>query len=147
MQYQVWVEEGKHGVVRKALQSIAKKASVPHQLYLTFDTRISGVQMAKTLKTQYPEEMTILLNDQFWNLKIKEDLFSVELVFDDQQHLIVVPFCALRTFIDSDAKFALQFNPECFNIPLETEQNVEQNTRVIILDRFRKNDVETPKRT
>lgn len=139
MQYTIWVEEGKHSVVRKALHTMIKKSKPVPQLYVTFDPRVSGVQMAPTLKAQYPEEMTILLNDQFWNLKVKDDLFSVELVFDDQQHLIVVPFRALLTFVDPDVKFALQFNPQVFVTEIETPFPEEDyGSRVIVLDKFRK---------
>ena len=139
MQYQIWVEEGKYSVVRKALQYMAKKIENPPQLYLTFDPRISGVQMDKKLRLKYTEEMTILLHDQFWNLKIKEELFSVELAFDEQQHLIVVPFRALSAFIDPDAKFALQFYPTQDKDVTEPKRDEEPNSRVIVLDPFRKN--------
>ena len=143
MQYTIWVEEGKYSVVQKALHTLIKQSKPASQLYLTFDPRISGVQMAATLKAQYPEEMTILLNDQFWNLKVKDDLFSVELVFDDQQHLIVVPFKALLTFIDPDAKFALQFNPHVFQTEVETpETEKAYGSRVIVLDKFRKGNAD-----
>ena len=139
MQYTIWVEEGKHSVVRKALQTMIKKSKPVPQLYLTFDPRISGVQMASSLKAQYIEEMTILLNDQFWNLKVKDDMFSVELMFDDQQHLIVVPFRALLTFIDPNVKFALQLNPHIFVTEVEAPPAQEDyGSRVIVLDKFRK---------
>ncbi|PPE05370.1 ClpXP protease specificity-enhancing factor SspB [Holospora curviuscula] len=143
MQYQTWVEEGKYGVIRKALQYIARRIENPPQLYFTFDPRISGVQMDKNLRLKYTEEMTILLHDQFWNLRIKEDLFSVELAFDEEQHLIVVPFKALRSFIDPDAKFALQFYPPQDEGIKNGEAAQEKNSRVIVLDRFRKNSSES----
>ncbi|WP_052567290.1 ClpXP protease specificity-enhancing factor SspB [Holospora elegans] len=139
MQYHLWVEEGKYSVVRKALQFLAKKTEKPPQLYFTFDPRISGVQMDKTLRIKYTEEMTILLHDQFWNLRIKDDLFSVELAFDEHQHLIVVPFKALRSFIDPDEKFALQFYPAQEKNLAHSESEQEKDSKVIILDRFRKN--------
>ncbi|WP_084024529.1 ClpXP protease specificity-enhancing factor SspB [Holospora obtusa] len=143
MQYHLWVEEGKYSVVRKALQRLAKETKAPPQLYFTFDPRVSGVQMDKMLCAKYAEEMTILLHDQFWNLRIKEDLFSVELAFDDQQYLIVVPFRSLRSFIDPDAKFALQFYPPKEEILTQLELDQERNSKVIILDRFRKNSSES----
>ncbi|WP_006288238.1 ClpXP protease specificity-enhancing factor SspB [Holospora undulata] len=139
MQYHLWVEEGKYSVVRRALQFLAKKTETQPQLYFTFDPRVSGVQMDKTLRVRYAEEMTILLHDQFWNLRIKEDLFSVELAFDEHKHLIVVPFKALRSFIDPDAKFALQFYPAQEETLVHSDSDQEKNSKVIILDRFRKN--------
>ncbi len=131
MHYERWIEEGKRSVVRKALALVAEKGlTPPHHLYITFYTSHKDVQIADHLKDQYPQEMTILINEEFWNLTVTDQFFSVELLFGDQRYLIRAPFESLINFIDPGAEFALQFE----STPEDTPTN-SQN--VIFLDRFR----------
>ncbi len=129
--YEELMEEGKRKVVRKALQSVEEKGpKSPHQLLLTFRTQFPGVVLGDGLLASYPEEMSIILKNVFWNLVVQEDFFSVELLFDEKRKTIKVPFKALVNFMDPDAEFALQFNWEA-SLP-------KHEDNVIFLDHFRK---------
>jgi hypothetical protein len=131
MKYNQWVEEGKIGVVRNALKSIIGEESPDSLcLYITFRTQDRDVQILPFLKAQYPEEITISLSsDEFWNLTVTEDHFSVELSFDTQRQRIKVPFRSLVNFIDPIAEFALQFE--------KLEEDLPQNENVIFINKFR----------
>lgn len=113
LRYDRLVETALRSVVRDAL-----KAAVPdampgdHHFYLTFRTRAPGVSIPDFLLEQYPEEMTIVLQHQFWNLSVDEERFAVTLSFNNRPADLSIPFAALTAFIDPSVKFGLQFNPE-----------------------------------
>jgi hypothetical protein len=133
MLYQEWMEEGKRGIVKKALQTVVSEGlKNPHHLYVTFRTYYPGVVLSDTLRSRYPEEMTIIINDAFWNLVVKEEAFSIELLFEDQKETIRVPFQALVNFIDPSVEFALQFDWELSCDPLPATSNI------IFIDKFRR---------
>ena len=132
MQYQDWMEEGKKDIVRRALGTVVREGmSVPHHFYITFRTQFPGVNLPDFLNTQYPEEMTIVLNDAFWNLTVNTDSFSVDLLFEHKKSTLRIPYAALMSFIDPGVEFALQFNWEAAE-PLLITNNI------IFLDKFRK---------
>ena len=108
--YGLLIDEAMQAIVRKALL-IAEKQGLPgdHHFYITFDTDYPGVMMPDTLLKRYPEEMTIVLQHQFWDLEIEEDRFSIVLSFDNVRNSITVPFAALTAFADPSVKFGLQF--------------------------------------
>lgn len=113
MSYNEWLEEGKRFVVKRALKEILRcPQEEGSSLYLTFRTDFPNVSIPVELYTQYPEEMTISLNDSCWNLEVDNDFFSVELMFDGQRKKIRVPFNSLVNFIDPSVEFALQFDWE-----------------------------------
>lgn len=133
MLYHEWMEEGKREIVKRALQVIASEGlRFPHHLYMTFRTQIPGVNISSKLRERYPEEMTIILNDAFWDLSVQEDFFSVELLFEDKKETIRVPFKALVNFIDPSVEFALQFDWELSAPPSLSHSNV------IFIDKFRR---------
>ena len=80
-----------------------------HHLYIAFDTGAEGVSVSKRLKEQYPEEMTIVLQYQFWDLQVTNDRFEVKLSFGSLPERLVVPFQAVKAFYDPSAQFGLQF--------------------------------------
>ena len=80
-----------------------------HHLYIAFDTEADGVSVSKRLKEQYPEEMTIVLQYQFWDLQVSNDRFEVKLSFSNVPERLVVPFPAVKAFYDPSAQFGLQF--------------------------------------
>ena len=80
-----------------------------HHLYIAFDTEADGVSVSKRLKEQYPEEMTIVLQYQFWDLQVTNDRFEVKLSFGSVPERLVVPFQAVKAFYDPSAQFGLQF--------------------------------------
>ncbi|GAB4525329.1 MAG: ClpXP protease specificity-enhancing factor SspB [Parvularculaceae bacterium] len=100
------------GVVRAALARTAELGAAPggHHFYITFATRAPGVQIADFLIEQYPEEMTIVLQHQFWDLEVDDEKFSVLLKFRGKPERLVIPFRAISKFFDPEAQFGLQFD-------------------------------------
>ena len=107
------VEDALRGVVRAALEhTIAHGLSGDHHFYLTFRTQAPGVVMPDFLRERYPEEMTIILQHQFWDLTVDDEVFGVSLSFDNQLAELSIPLAALSAFVDPSVKFGLQFNVE-----------------------------------
>jgi hypothetical protein len=104
------VEDALRGVVRRALSEVSK-SGLPgdHHFYLTFRTGEAGVQIAPALKSQYPKEMTIVLQHQFWGLEVNEETFAVTLSFGGKHERLLVPYRSIVSFADPSVKFGLQF--------------------------------------
>jgi len=112
LRYDKMVEAALRGVVRSALKQVAE-IGLPgnHHFYLTFRTGHRGVKIPDYLRSQYPGEMTIVLQFQFFGLDVTEDLFSVTLSFNNVHERLTIPFAAITTFADPSVNFALQFQP------------------------------------
>lgn len=110
LRYDRMVERALRGVMRDALSHVAKHG-LPgaHHFYLTFRTTHSGVRMDDALKARFPEEMTIVLQHQFWDLTVDDTGFAVTLSFSNVPQRLQVPFSAVTTFNDPSVNFALQF--------------------------------------
>src|SRR3954462_1722081 len=104
-------EEALRGVVRQAL-TVAATRGLPgqHHFYLTFRTTYPGVHMGDHLRQRHPEEMTIVLQHQFWGLDISPEEFSVTLSFNGQPERLTVPMGALSAFVAPSVQFGLQFS-------------------------------------
>ena len=108
--YNTLVEDGLRSVVREALRRVAEEGwPGTHHAYITFKTAAPGVEVPDFLHTRYPDELTIVLQHQFWGLEVEDDSFSVTLSFNKIGHRIVVPFAALTSYADPSVKFGLQF--------------------------------------
>jgi len=108
--YQALTDAALRSVVRDALRRIEKQGLIgAHHFYLTFKTHFPGVDIPDFLKEQYPDEMTIILQHQFWGLKVKEEQFEVALSFRKLPATLVIPFAALSAFFDPGVQFGLQF--------------------------------------
>ena len=108
--YDMMVEEALRGVVSKALQHATKHGLTNgHHFYITFKTGRRDVDIPEFLKEHYPDEMTIVLEHQFWDLKIHEHEFEVALSFNDKRERLLIPFNAITAFSDPSVKFGLQF--------------------------------------
>ena len=108
--YNALVEDGLRSVVREALRRVAEEGwPGTHHAYITFKTAAPGVEVPDFLHTRYPDELTIVLQHQFWGLEVEDDSFSVTLSFNKVGHRIVVPFAALTSYADPSIKFGLQF--------------------------------------
>lgn len=110
LRYDRMVEDALRGVVRRALIDVSA-SGLPgdHHFYLTFRTGEPGVQIAPALKSQYPKEMTIVLQHQFWGLEVNDDQFAVTLSFGGKHERLVVPYRSIVSFADPSVKFGLQF--------------------------------------
>jgi hypothetical protein len=113
MRYDLLVEEALRSVVRFALLR-ARREGLPgdHHFYIAFDTRHPGVRIAERLHEKYPEEMTIVLQHQFWDLKVGRDKFEVGLSFNGIPEKLTIPFEAVTGFFDPHVQFALQFRKD-----------------------------------
>lgn len=110
IRYDILAQDALRGMVRTVLEDIAK-SGLPgeHHFYITFDTGADGVRVSQRMRAQYPNEMTIVLQHQFWDLKVTEDEFEVGLSFGGVPERLVVPFAAITAFADPSVQFALQF--------------------------------------
>lgn len=108
--YERLVERALRGVLRDALR-IAERDGLPgqHHYYITFSTDHPDVSLAPHLRAQHAEVMTIVLQHQFWSLKVTEDWFEVDLSFNGRTERLHIPFEAVTAFADPFAKFGLQF--------------------------------------
>ena len=108
--YQALTDAALRGVVREALRRAEKQGLIgSHHFYLTFKTHFPGVDIPQFLREEYPDEMTIILQHQFWGLKIEDDRFEVTLTFRKLPATLSIPFAALTGFADPGVQFGLQF--------------------------------------
>jgi uncharacterized protein len=108
--YEALTEQALRSVVKAALKHVEKQGLIgAHHFYLTFKTRDPGVEIPEFLLERYPEEITIVLQNQYWGLKVGEDEFEVSLTFQKMPATLVVPFAALTAFVDPSVQFGLQF--------------------------------------
>ena len=110
IRYDILAQDALRGVVRTVVQDAAKNG-LPgeHHFYISFDTRAEGVRLSPRMLAQYPEEMTVVLQHQFWDLVVTEDGFEVGLSFGGVPERLAVPFTAIKAFVDPSVQFALQF--------------------------------------
>jgi hypothetical protein len=109
--YDALVDDALRSVVRRVLLQVAEKG-LPgsHHFYISFRSTDPGVEMPEYLLAKYPEEMTIVLQHQYWDLEITEEFFEVTVSFNKLQERIHVPFKALSAFVDPSVRFGLQFD-------------------------------------
>ena len=155
LNYEKMVEDAMRGVARETLREVAS-GGIPdgHQIYIGFKTGAPEVEMPSHLRAQYPEEITIILEHQFWDLSVDETGFSVGLAFAGKREHLHVPFAALTSFVDPSVDFGLQFaNPETAEGPASEDgarpeagkaegkpavDGEEAGKKVVSLDQFRK---------
>ena len=111
IRYDILAQEALRGVVRKVLHEVAR-TGLPgdHHFYITFATRAPGVRISMRMREKYPEEMTIVVQHQFWDLEVTETGFSVGLSFDNIPETLLVPYSAISGFFDPSVQFGLQFD-------------------------------------
>jgi hypothetical protein len=112
IRYDLLTQQALRGVVRSVLAEAAKNG-LPgdHHFYISFNTTADGVRLSQRLRTQYPEEMTIILQHQFWDLTVDDEGFEVGLSFGGVPEKLSVPFEAVTGFFDPSVQFGLQFEP------------------------------------
>jgi hypothetical protein len=149
--YPQMVENALRGVVREALSRTAREGlRGDHHFYLSFRTGIPGVVMPDELLAKYPEEMSIVLQHQFWELQVREHEFSVTLSFQGRPEQLTIPFSAVTSFADPSVKFGLQFEVAAAEPPkagaalpakipaAEPAKPQRPAAEVVTLDKFRK---------
>jgi hypothetical protein len=110
IRYDLLTQQALRGVLRQVLADAAKKG-LPgeHHFYISFDTQADGVRISERLKQQYPEQMTIILQHQFWDLSVSDSGFEVGLSFGGIPEKLAIPFEAVKGFFDPSVQFGLQF--------------------------------------
>ncbi|TCT06841.1 SspB family protein [Aquabacter spiritensis] len=110
IRYDLLAQDALRGVVRRVLADAARDG-LPgdHHFFVAFDTRAPGVRLSHRMREKYPEEMTIVLQHQYWDLQVSDAGFEVGLSFGGIPERLVVPFSALKGFFDPSVKFGLQF--------------------------------------
>jgi hypothetical protein len=163
IRYDVLARDALRGVLRRVLADAAEHG-LPgeHHFFITFVSTAEGVKLSPRLLAQYPEEMTVILQHQFWDLVVTDDRFEVGLSFGGIPERLVVPFNSIKSFFDPSVQFGLQFEPQdsgempaSANVPAvppapglpavsPAAENVEEPPRgnegatVVRIDRFRK---------
>lgn len=165
IRYDVLARDALRGVLRHVLTDVAQHG-LPgeHHFFITFLSKADGVKLSPRLLAQYPEEMTVILQHQFWDLVVTEDRFEVGLSFGGIPERLVVPFSAIKSFFDPSVQFGLQFETADANadsadqdapvvsalptspapaevVPAPTDEPDRPNeggAEVVRLDRFRK---------
>ncbi len=112
IRYDVLARDALRGVLRRVLADAAEHG-LPgeHHFFITFLSTAEGVKLSPRLLAQYPEEMTVILQHQFWDLVVTEDRFEVGLSFGGIPERLVVPFSSIKSFFDPSVQFGLQFEP------------------------------------
>jgi hypothetical protein len=163
IRYDILAQDALRGLVRKVLSEVAR-TGLPgeHHFFVTFATTAPGVRVSTRLLAQYPEEMTIILQHQYWDLVVTEHALEVGLSFNNIPERLFVPFTAVKSFSDPSVGFQLQFavvaasqqtegaQPIALATPAEAEKNAEPDeaaeetppvtgiAEVVSLDAFRK---------
>ena len=123
IRYDLLVQDALRGVVRKVLTDAAREGlSGEHHFYISFRTEAPGVRMSQRLREKYPQEMTIVLQHQFWDLGVTEHSFEVGLSFSGVPERLLIPFDALSGFFDPSVQFGLKFD---LNEGAEGEETAE----------------------
>ncbi len=148
--YESMVQKSLRNVVKDILKkAIDQDLPGDHHFYIAFSTTHPGVQIPGSLHDEYPDDMTIVLQHEYWDLAVDDDGFGVTLCFDETDERIYVPFDALISFVDPSVSFGLQFAPiypkqfekktPVFNNAEEDfSSDVQQESNVVSLDFSRK---------
>lgn len=112
IRYDVLARDALRGVLKQVLADAAEQG-LPgeHHFYITFLSKADGVKISPRLLSQYPQEMTVILQHQFWDLVVTEDRFEVGLSFNGIPERLVIPFTSIKSFFDPSVQFGLQFEP------------------------------------
>lgn len=145
MNYEQLAHEALRGVVRAALDRVlADGLPGAHHFYITFKTRAPGVSVSPDILAKYPDEMTVVLQHQYDDLRVEADRFSVKLRFGGVPKVLAMPYSAITRFYDPSVQFLLQFEaPEIVEAveeptPPEPASPSEDGPKVVSLDQFRK---------
>jgi hypothetical protein len=111
IRYDVLAREAMRGVLKRVMADAAKQGLLgEHHFYITFLTQAEGVKLSPRLMAQYPVEMTVILQHQFWDLIVTDERFEVGLSFGGVPERLIVPFNSIKSFLDPSVQFGLQFD-------------------------------------
>jgi len=153
MHYEQLAQDALRGVIRSALERAALPEGIPgaHHFYVTFKTRAPGVSVSPDILAKYPDEMTVVLQHQYWDLKVEATRFSVMLKFGGMPKVLAMPYTAVTRFYDPSVQFLLQFEAPvtieeiaaevAAADPVRTppgDDGDDDGPKVVSLDQFRK---------
>lgn len=144
--YGTLMHHAMRGLIQTVLTDVAENG-LPgsHHFFITFDTRHPEVEMADWLKDRYPEEMTVVIQHWFENLKVTDDGFAITLNFGNNPEPLYIPFDAVHTFVDPSVEFGLRFETQDYDDDeeedeeeIEPEEKPRTEAEVVSLDQWRK---------
>lgn len=149
MNYEALAQDALRGVVKAALKVAAGPGGIPpeHHFYITFKTKAPGVSGPMEVLSKYPDEMTIVIQHQYWDLTPGETFFTVTLKFGGSPKKLTVPYAAITRFFDPYVQFGLQFEAPVDLIPDMPDpapgedgepEPTDDGPKVVSLDQFRK---------
>ena len=149
MNYEALAQDALRGVVKAALKVAAGPGGIPpeHHFYITFKTKAPGVSGPMEVLSKYPDEMTIVIQHQYWDLVPGETFFTITLKFGGSPKKLTVPYAAITRFFDPYVQFGLQFEAPVDLIPDAPEptsaedgepEPTDDGPKVVSLDQFRK---------
>lgn len=149
IRYDILAQDALRGVVKKVLTEVAR-SGLPgeHHFYITFNTQAAGVRLSPRLLQKYPEDMTIVLQHQFWDMQANEQAVEIGLSFDGIPEKLYIPYTAILTFIDPSVHFSLQFEvdpdlEEEFD-DLGDDMNDEETSDAVVTVVSEQNDSQQP---
>jgi hypothetical protein len=115
--YTTMIDEAMRSVVKQSLELAIELGAMPgeHHFFISFDTNHKHTKISPAIKQRFPDEMTIVLQHQYWDLEVHDKFFSVMLSFNNVPEKLVVPYAALTAFADPSVKFGLQFHSSNFD--------------------------------
>ena len=127
--YDEIVQEALRAVVGRVLGEVEATGVLPgeHHFYITFKTAAAGVEIPRHLSERFPDEMTIVIQNRFWDLKVREDGFEVGLSFNQMPAKLIIPFAAITGFVDPAGNFALQFQAQGDDTDLQEHEEAEND--------------------
>ena len=150
IRYDALVQDALRVVIRQVLNEVSSVGKLPgdHHFYVTFDTTYSGVELSSRMREKYPEDMTIVIQHQYWDLVTTETGFGIGLSFNDIPENLFVPYASIRGFFDPHVQFGLQFgsgqndDKRGSSSPSKKggspSRDNEDSAQIISLDSFRK---------
>ena len=134
--YDEIVQDALRAVVGRVLGEVEESGGLPggHHFYITFKTRAPGVSIPKHLMERFPDEMTIVIQHRFWDLKVAADSFTVGLSFGGVPATLNVPFAAVTQFHDPAVEFALTFHADAAEMPTEEHEEAENDAPESVAD-------------